>query len=175
MKYQSSSNSRTEFLGVRSLSNAQFVKGSQSPISSTIVFKNNPNIVPLPDRNGLQNREKEWVQNFHMMFSKDNNNYPKMKRELFENPILYDINGTKMQVPHPYGWDMLENEKAQLPNSPKSKCTKISAINTIAFSNYVTSTQMIRRPYGALEPLSPQPSSKGKTTQYYRDHLVVCH
>jgi hypothetical protein len=163
------SNGSVKCLGVRSFSNGQNT-AKQSAKSSSIGFKGNPNIVPLPDKKGLENREKEWVQNFHMMFSKDNFKYPKMMRELFECPILYDINGTRMQVPHPYGWDMLENDKMLLPNSPKSKSPKIAAINTIAFSNYVSSTQQIRRQQGVLEPISPD---KGKTYQFYKDHLLV--
>ena len=37
-----------------------------------------------------------WNNNFHIMCSKHNDNFPKSKRELFDKPLLYDTNGTRM-------------------------------------------------------------------------------
>jgi len=35
------------------------------------------------------------VPNFHLVFSKDNERYPKLMREFFDSPIQYDPNGTR--------------------------------------------------------------------------------
>ncbi len=40
-------------------------------------------------------REKQWVQNFHLMCSKDNEYLPKYRREFFDYPLVYDVNGTR--------------------------------------------------------------------------------
>ena len=40
-------------------------------------------------------REKPWVHNFHLMCSKDNQYLPKYRREFFDNPLAYDVNGTR--------------------------------------------------------------------------------
>ena len=55
----------------------------------------------LKDRkHALELKEKQWVRNFHMMCSKDNERYPKMLRELFEKPFSYDINMTRKYTYH---------------------------------------------------------------------------
>ena len=62
-------------------------------------FSNNQ-VHPLTSRlqerkESLEQKEKQWVQNFHMMCSKDNDRYPKTMRELFEKPLSYDVNLTR--------------------------------------------------------------------------------
>ena len=41
---------------------------------------------------------KHWVSNFHLMCSKDNEQLPKYRREFFDNPLIYDVNGTRTYV-----------------------------------------------------------------------------
>jgi hypothetical protein len=52
-------------------------------------------------KNGQELKEQQWVRNFHMMCSKDNERYPKMLRELFEKPFSYDINMTRRYFSSP--------------------------------------------------------------------------
>lgn len=44
----------------------------------------------------LENGEKNWDTHFHLMWSKDNELVTKSKRELFDLPLLYNIDGTKL-------------------------------------------------------------------------------
>jgi hypothetical protein len=63
--------------------------------------KSIPLTARLKDRKNAQEfKEKQWVRNFHMMCSKDNERYPKMLRELFEKPFSYDINMTRRYSNH---------------------------------------------------------------------------
>lgn len=41
-------------------------------------------------------RENSWIKNFHLMSSKDNEHFHKNLRELFDNPLNYDVNGSRM-------------------------------------------------------------------------------
>lgn len=43
----------------------------------------------------LKKAEKNWNTHFHLMWSKDNEIVSKSKRELFDSPLIYNINGTK--------------------------------------------------------------------------------
>lgn len=49
----------------------------------------------LPDRVKSKEREKLWVGNFHLMCSKDNDYVPKYRREFFDTPVVYDVNGSR--------------------------------------------------------------------------------
>ena len=102
---------------------------------------------------------KKWVANFHTMCSKDNDNYPKYLRELFERPYTYDINGRRSS-PHPYGWrsDTLK----VLQFSQSAKIPKIPLINSVAFTNF----KALMRPTKSTS-LCPSPLRKGKTIKYY--------
>jgi hypothetical protein len=65
-------------------------------------FNSIPLTARLKDRKNAQElKEKQWVRNFHMMCSKDNERYPKMLRELFEKPFSYDINMTRRYIHSP--------------------------------------------------------------------------
>lgn len=43
----------------------------------------------------LKSIEQHWITNFHLMCSKDNEHLPKYRREFFDNPLAYDVNGTR--------------------------------------------------------------------------------
>ena len=163
---KNTSNPYTKCYGARSYSNS-INTAVHCPKPTAVRFKHSATIVPLPDIRKLQDREKEWVPNFHMMFSKDNYNYPKNMRELFEAPIQYNTDGTRQLVAHPYGWDIIENYPTL--NSAKSRSPKIAAINTIAFTNYISSIRQFKRPQGVLAPISP----KGNACQLHTNHSLV--
>ncbi len=44
-------------------------------------------------RKKLQVLEKKWITNFHLMYSQNNERYPKLLRELFESPIVLTPEG----------------------------------------------------------------------------------
>ena len=46
-----------------------------------------------PKKGGIM---KGWDRNFHIMCSKDNPYFPKPMREMFDVPLLYDANGTRL-------------------------------------------------------------------------------
>ena len=48
----------------------------------------------------LQKVEKQWVHNFQILCSKDNDRYPKMLRELFENPKSFDKSNIRRYTSH---------------------------------------------------------------------------
>ena len=157
----------------RSLSNEPYPAMLSKKYNETV----STNFGQLSDKKIIQqSREKDWVKNFHMMFSKDNPKYPKMMRELFEKPLLYDINGAVHQVPHPYGWDIFEEHDPLVKQKYKCFSPKIANINTIAFSNFMSASSISRQSKNMmLLPLSPTVGNlmKGKTNQFYKDHLVV--
>ena len=70
------------------------------------VSKSNCHLTPLRNKNfqykaelkRLQNGEKNWDTHFHLMWSKDNDLVTKSKRELFEFPLLYNLDGTKLLI-----------------------------------------------------------------------------
>jgi len=48
-----------------------------------------------PNVDNLRKRENHWDSHFHLMWSKDNGQVTKSKRELFDSPLIYNIDGTK--------------------------------------------------------------------------------
>eukprot|EP00831_Metopus_contortus_P028205 TRINITY_DN23509_c0_g1_i1.p1 TRINITY_DN23509_c0_g1~~TRINITY_DN23509_c0_g1_i1.p1 ORF type:complete len:179 (-),score=14.18 TRINITY_DN23509_c0_g1_i1:142-678(-) len=49
----------------------------------------------------MKTMEQRWINNFHLMCSKDNEHMPKYRREFFDTPLLYDVNGSRLQAPFP--------------------------------------------------------------------------
>ena len=131
-----------------------------------------------PSKSHLENLEKEWVDNFHKMCSKDNENHPKYRREFFEKPVIYDVNGIRKSSPHPYGWDFASkrdeyNDILLQQKSPKSP-SKMSLINSLAFATFMSNNSTFKslKTLGTPSSNSPQLMA-GKTTSYYKDHLMV--
>ena len=52
-------------------------------------------------RQQQEEAERRWETNFHLMCSKDNPYLPKYNREFFDNPLLYDVNGTRLYISTP--------------------------------------------------------------------------
>jgi hypothetical protein len=96
----------------------------------------------------LKRHKQPWTDNFHTMYSKNNDKFPKMLREMFDKPIKYQTNGIYEHYEHPYGWDMLENNNI-LPemrhNMRLSLNTKLSKINTDAFRNFMATQRSVRK------------------------------
>jgi hypothetical protein len=107
-----------------------------------------------------------------MMCSKDNDKYPKYQREFFEKPVAYDVNGSRKLIYHPYGWDLprVGSYKELIKNA---SCNKISLINSMAFTNFLSSRHGSVSKAVQCSSESPLPIRGGKTVKYLSDHLLV--
>jgi hypothetical protein len=108
------------------------------------------------------------------MCSKDNERFPKYLRELFEKPLDYSPTDRKAS-PHPYGWEInINNPITVLRKSLNSNQPKIPTINSVAFSNFLSSTYSKFSRTRSLSTLPAKPKTiQGKTVKYYNDHLLV--
>ena len=65
------------------------------PIDKTTFNTYKEKINIKKEKKQLRLSEGKWDSHFHLMWSKDNHLVPIDKRELFEHPLLYNIDGTK--------------------------------------------------------------------------------
>ena len=79
--------SKTKFLRGSLINLKQFMIGVSRP--QTAVNKLTQKIIN-------KNRENEWDRYFHIMWSKDNDKFPQVLRELFYKPYIYDPRGFRM-------------------------------------------------------------------------------